>query len=73
MPADRLCDDNEVIVGLLVEREEGLQKDTVIGTGPKRPVHVIRLQLRLGKIHLLNLPLALPKQELYNHHQEYNR
>ena len=73
IPADGLRDGNEEIIGLLVERGEGFQKDPAISAGPKRPVHVIRLQLQLGEIPLLDLPLALPIHKFHNYQQKNNQ
>lgn len=47
IPAHRLCNGNEEVVGLLVDGGVGLKKDAPIRAYPKGPVHMIGLQLQL--------------------------
>lgn len=56
-PANRLSNDDEKIISLFVGSRKYFQKDVAINTGPKRVVGMIQLQLELGEIPLLGIPL----------------
>lgn len=57
-PAHRFSNCNEKIIGLFVERREGLEEDASIGTCPEWPIRVVGLQLKLSEIPFVDFPLA---------------